>query len=150
MRPSLYRSPWPVLSMLGAALALLTVSLAGAATVEGGRLVRTGRSAQRLEAADGIPHSHEQDEPDSSLAGLVVGRAVRATAPRAAHAVPPGQTWSGRTAPHGSTSQLVWPIHTPALAGAPPGPSTRLTHADVNPLSARTIRPALGRAPPTA
>ena len=149
MRPSHHRSPWPLVSMLAAALALLTVSLAGAGTLEGGRLVRTGRSAQRLEAADGIPHSHEQDEPDFSPAGLVVG-ARQTPAAGGVHAAPLGQRWSDRTALHGSTSQLAWLIRTPVLTGAPSDRGIRLSHHDVLPHSARITRPTLGRAPPTA
>jgi hypothetical protein len=141
--------------MLGAAFALLAVSLAGSATIEGGRLVRMGRSAQRLEAADGIPHSHEQDEPDPAPSGLVVAQAVRAAviqpaALSAVHAAPPGRTWSGRTTARLLAPQVVWPIHAPVLAGAPPGAATWLTFADVLPRSTRSIRPALGRAPPAA
>ena len=139
MRPSHYRSPWPIVSMLAAAIALLTVSLAGAGTLEGGRLVRTGRSAQRLEAADGIPHSHEQDEPDCSLAGLVVG-AWQTTA-TGVHAAPPG---------HRSASHVAWLTRTHALTGAPSDRGIRLSNHDVLPHSARITRPTLGRAPPTA
>src|SRR5690348_9017182 len=100
MRPSHTRSPWPVWSMLGAAFALLTVSLAGSGTLEGGRLVRMGRNAQRLEAADGIPHSHEQDEPDPAPSGLVVAQAIlggasQSPALNAVHAAPPGRAWNG-------------------------------------------------------
>jgi len=136
--------------MLGAAFALLTVSLVNSATLEGSRLVRMGRSAQRLEAADGIPHAHEQDEPETALAGLVVGGLVRADAPATVHAAPPGRTRIARTSEGASTSHLVWPMHAPALDGAPPGAGIRLTSHDAHPLSARTSRPCLGRAPPTA
>ena len=148
MRPSHYRSPWPIVSMLAAALALLTVSLAGTGTLEGGRLVRTGRSAQRLEAADGIPHSHEQDEPDFSAAGLVVG--AQAAAMGGVHAAPPGQRWVGQTAGHAFTSQPAWLIRTSVLAGAPSDRGIRLSNHDVLTHSARITRPTLGRAPPTA
>jgi hypothetical protein len=150
MRLSHPRGSWPVWSMLAAALAVLTVSLASSATLEGSRLVRMGRSAQRLEAADGIPHAHEQDEPDAAPAGLVVDRVMEAGALGAVHASPPGRTSIAPTRLRGSTSHLVWPIHTPALAGAPPGDGIRLTHHDLRPRLVRTIRPALGRAPPSA
>jgi hypothetical protein len=147
MRLSHPRGPWPLWSMLAAAFALLAVSLAGSGTLEGGRLVRVGRSAQRLEAADGIPHSHEQDEPDPAPSGLMVSGAA---ALNRIHAAPPGHAWNGRAKLRAPAAPLVWPMFTPALAAAPPGARTRLTLHDVYPLSARPIRPALGRAPPTA
>jgi hypothetical protein len=141
--------------MLGAAFALLTVSLAGSGALEGSRLVRMGRSAQRLEAADGIPHSHEQDEPDPAPSGLVVAQAIQSTvtdnaALRFLHAAPPDRTSSGRAPLRLFTSQAVQPGHAPALAGAPPGVAAWLTLQDVFPRSTRSIRPALGRAPPAA
>ncbi len=137
--------------MLVAAVALLTASLAGSGTLEEGRLVRMGRGAQRLEAADGIPHAHEQYEPDSAPTGLVVAGPGWAATPVTVQGAPPGDASGGRTTtPPRSTSQLVWPIHTTALTGAPPGRVVRLAPHDLRPRSVRTIRPALGRAPPTA
>ena len=70
------------------ALALTAGSLmpAGAGAIEHGRIVRTGRGApQRLDAVDGLLHSHEISEPDTTTTSEVVTGATAAAAPNVAH-----------------------------------------------------------------
>ena len=59
---------------------------AGAGAIEHGRIVRTGRGApQRLDAIDGILHSHEVSEPDTTTTSKVVPGTAGAAAPNVAH-----------------------------------------------------------------
>ena len=70
---------------------------AGAGAIEHGRIVRTGRGApQRLDAVDGILHSHEVSEPDTTTTSEVVTGTAGTAAPNGAH--------------RGSAPRAVWTL----------------------------------------
>jgi len=85
MRPSPDRAFSALCAIVALALVAGSAMPGGAGAIEHGRIVRVGRGApQRLDAADGIPHSHEVSEPDTTTTSQMVAGPPGAAPSRAA------------------------------------------------------------------